>query len=335
MSENISTNLDIKRINKSLEEGDRGFLLSFPKPPEGSVAKRDLYSFNFDIPNKGRLPQEPEARVIFTPHNRKIVNGIEQDDLEKASFFGSSLENNINLGISIKSIHKAETKTLVRLQIRDIYNTLLYTDYILVICSPVETIRLSAQLLPRFTSNIDSIGPNGGRVLRINTTEGDAIDLIGQLFTRMRVVGPGIPSDQIITISSFIDDNRTDIELLPFFETDIDNENLRPFRGIYSFTNVFSCSSEEDLKEIAFNDRFIILEKENNWSYYFRQNLIAQFVPYSGLFADPNWENISVLLDIKNFEALIKENSSSRIPLSVFIDAAGRVINDSVCLNSI
>jgi hypothetical protein len=324
MSENTITNLDIKRVNKSLEEGDKGFLLSFPKPPPGSVVPKDLYSFNFDIPDKGRLPISPQSAVIFTPHI--------PSNQEKAFFLGSSLDSNINIGISIKSIHKAETKTLVRLQIKDIFNKILYTDYILVICSPLETVRLSAQLLPRFTNSIDSIGPNGGRVLRINTIENGGINLLSQLFTRMRVTGPGIPSDQIISIASFIDDNRTDIEILPFFETDRDVDNNFIYRGVYSFTNVFSCPSEEDLKEISFNNQFLILEQSNNWSYYFRQNLIAQFVPNTGV---SDWENISILLNTKNFEALIKENTASRIPSSVFIDAAGRVINDSICLNSI
>lgn len=322
MSDVPSINQDIKKTNVSLEEGDKGFLLSFPAPPPGSVKPRDLYSFNFDSPVGGRLPQNPRTDIVFTPS--KLNNK------EEASFLNSSVNTNINIGLAIKSKHRAETQTLIRLQIKDIYNEVLYTDYILVISSPIKVVKLNAELIA--TIVMGSIGPNGGRILQINTTDSSQ-NLVSSLFTRMRVTGPGIPQEQTVTIGSFVNEDRLRIELLPFFETDRDTDINNFYTGTYSFANIFSCPSQEDLLSIQLNASFIILNKDNNWSYFFRQKPVIQFIPNKDLLND--WENISILLNVKNFEALVSEGQASQLPVVSFIRAVGRVNNDSVCINSV
>lgn len=315
----MSGNQDIKKINKSLEEADKGFLLSFP-PPSGIIKKQDLYKYDFDVAY--RLPLNPLATVAFTPSS--------PGDTAKASYLSSSINASINVGVSIKSIHKSETQSLIRLNIKDIYNNILYTDYILVICSPQQRISLRGEILPRIGGNRESIGPNGGRVLRIDTINNTS-DAISQLLRRMRVEGPGIPVDQTVTISTFIEDSRSDIELLPYFE--IANEFNSNFsaRGSYVFTITTSCTSEEDLREIAFNNQFVILDKTNNWSFSFRDRKVLQFIRNTGI----TDEDISVLLDIKNFDALLGNNSPSSIPIASYLYGGGRVVGDSICLKSI
>lgn len=311
------SNQSIKTINKNLEEADKGFLLSFSPPPSGSVKPQDLYKYDFDIAY--RLPLNPLSTVSFTP---SLPN-----DKSKASYLSSSINASINIGMSVKSIHKAETQTLVRLQIKDIYNKVLYTDYTLVVASPQQRIQLKGEILPR--NNNTSLGPNGGRILRINTTD-TTTDTLSRLLRRMRVEGPGIPTAQTIAINSFIENSPTDIELLPYFE--IPNEsNTNVSRGTYIFTIVSSCLSETDLREIAFNNQFVILDNNNNWSFSFKDRTVVQFIPHSGI----NNEDISILLNIKNFEALLGDDSSSSIPAVSYIYGAGRVNNDSICLNSV
>jgi hypothetical protein len=100
-------------------------------------------------------------------------------------------------------------------------------------------------------------------------------------------------------------------------------------RGLYTFTQISSCPSPEDLKEIQFNNRFLVLDKNNNWSYFFREKLVAQFVPKTNI---SNYEEIAILLEIKNFDALIRENSFSNIPNVSLVLAGGRVIGDSFCI---
>lgn len=305
---------DIKKVNVSLEEADKGFLLTFPPPPSGSVAIKDRYLYEFDTTFK--LPLNPLSTVIFTPDN--------DNNPSRESYLKSSVEDSAQIGIAIKSIHKAETQTLVRLRIKDIYNNVLYTDYILVICSPQNRFVLRGSILPR---TVDGIGKNGGRILKIDT-DNDSIDTASQVLTRMVVTGPGIPNNITVSVASFQDDNRSDIELLPFFEIFGNNINDR-ISGLYTFTQVVGCASPEDLKEIQFNDRFLILDNSNNWSYNFRDKLVAQFIPNTGI---NDYQNMAILLNIKNFDALIKENSSSNIPGITNIWAGGRVIGDSLCI---
>lgn len=309
------SNQDIKKINLSLEEADKGFLLTFPPPPSGSVPIKDRYLYEFDY--VFRLPINPKSTVIFTPDN--------DNNPDKESYLKSSINDSAQIGLAIKSIHKAETQTLIRLQIKDIYNNVLYTDYILVICSPKSQFTLNGSIVSRQTT--DGIGANGGRILRIGAGD-ENINVASQILTRMVVTGPGIPTDITVSVASFNDGNRSDIELLPFFELSNNNTNDTA-SGLYTFTKVVGCPSPEDLKEIQFNNRFLILDQTNNWSYSFRNKLIAQFIPNTGI---TDYEDIAILLDIKNFDALIGENSFSSIPSLANIVAAGRVIGDTICI---
>lgn len=311
---------DIKKITKSLEEADNGFLLSFPPPPSGTIKPSDIYKYDFDVAY--RLPLNPLSEVTFTPS----LPG----NTAKASYISSSVDSNINIGVSIKSIHKAETQTLLRLQIKDAYNNILYTDYLLIVCSPQQNFQLRGEILSRFSGSAESFGPNGGRILRINTDDTTG-DVLSQLLTRMQVKGPGIPDDQIITIGSFIENNRSDIELLPFFQIDNEFNNNNSVRGQYSFSIVTSCSSEEDLKEIAFSQRFIILDKNNNWSFVYKDRPVIKLIRDTNNTDD----NFALLFEIKNFDNFIGPNRAISIPSIGYLYGAGRVINDTICLDSI
>lgn len=314
------TSQDIKKINKSLEEADNGFLLSFPPPPSGSVPPQDLYKYDFDV--SYRLPLNPLSTVSFTPSL--------PDNPTKASYLSSSINASINIGVAIKSIHKAETQTLIRLRIKNIYNTTLYTDYILVVASPQQRTQIRGEILSRAGNTSESIGLSGGRILRISTSETTS-DTLSQLLRRMRVQGPGIPEDLTVTINSFVDDNRSDIELLPYFDIPGETTGTSRARGTYTFTITSSCLSEEELTQIQFNNQFIVLEASNNWSFSFQDRTVVQFIPNSGI--EPN--DISLLLNIKNFEALLGTDSASSIPSAGFLFGKGRVFDDSVCINSL
>jgi hypothetical protein len=306
---------DIKKINVSLEEGDKGFLLTFPPPPETSVPILDRYIVSFDV--AARLPLHPPAEIIFTPDSN---NNPAQE-----SYLKSSVKDSIQIGISIKSIHKAETQSLIRLNIKDIYNNILYTDYILVICSPNKVVKLNGSIL----SSLEKRGPNNGRILRIRADE--SVDAVSLLLTRMSVTGPGIPADKQISIYGFIDSNRAEMELFPFDFVLSSNLSYDSAAGQYTFTQIVSCPTPADLAEIEFNNRFLVLDKDNNWTFSFRDRVIAQFIKYSGI----NDDNISILLNIKNFDALVGENSPVPIPGLVDIYGANRVVNDSICLSTI
>lgn len=314
-----SSQQDIKKVNKSLEEIDKGILISFPPPPSGSVPPQDIYKYDFDVAY--RLPLNPLSSVVFTPSL--------PSDPEKASYLSSSINANINIGISIKSIHKAETQTLIRLRIKTIYNTTLYTDYILVVASPKKELQIKGSILSRAGNSSESIGLNGGRILRLDSTTSS--DTASQLFRGMRVTGPGIPENLTVSIRSFVADNRSDIELLPYFDVVGETSGNSRAQGTYVFTLVSSCLSAEDLEEIKFNNQFIVLDSTNNWSFSFQDRSVVKFIPYSGI--SPN--DISILLNIKNFDALLGPNSASSIPSLSSLYGKGRVFNDTICIKSL
>jgi hypothetical protein len=310
---------DIRKINKSLEEADKGMLISFSPPPSGSVPPQDIYKYDFDVAY--RLPLNPLSKVVFTP---SLPNNP-----EKASYLSSSINANINIGISIKSIHKAETQTLIRLRVKTIYNTTLYTDYILVVASPQKELQIKGSILSRVGNSSESIGINGGRILRLDSTTSP--DTASQLFRGMIVSGPGIPENSTVTIRSFGVDNRSDIELLPYFDVPGETSGSSRAQGTYTFTLVSSCLSAEDLEQIKFNNQFIVLDSTNNWSFSFQDRSVVKFVPHSGL----NANDVSILLNIKNFDALLGPNSASSIPSISYLYGKGRVFNDTICIKSL
>lgn len=310
---------DIKKVNRSLEEADKGILISFPPPPSGSVPPQDIYKYDFDVAY--RLPLNPLSSVTFTPSTL--------NNKDKASYLSSSINANINIGVAIKSIHKAETQTLIRLRIKTIYNTTLYTDYILVVASPNKELQIKGSILSRAGNSSESIGLNGGRILRLDPTTSS--DTASQLFRGMRVIGPGIPENLTVSIRSFVADNRSDIEILPYFDIPGETSGNPRAQGTYTFTLVSSCLSAEDLEQIKFNNQFIVLDSTNNWSFSFQDRPIVMFIPYSGI--SPN--DISILLNIKNFDALLGPNSASSIPSLSLLYGKGRAFNDTICIKSL
>lgn len=323
----LVSNNDIKKITVPLNQADKGFLLSFPPAASGSIPIKDQYRFEFDVVYK--LPTTPPADVIFTPHSL--------NNTEKASYLKTSILDNANIGIQIKSIHKAQTQTLVRLQIKDIYNNLLYIDYILIICVPTRTVVLRGSIIPQYIGtppriNPDGFGPNGGRVFRLSS-ETLNLDARTQLNRLMRIKGPGIKDEDDVYVNGFSEINRTDVELFPIgFYMLTDGTGM----GTYTFTKDTKCPSAVDLQEIQFTNSYLILNKNNNWSYYYKNKLVAKFIrtqlENDSTLTELANDETAILLNLKNFEALISENSPATIPSVVNIYGFGRVSNDSICL---
>jgi hypothetical protein len=95
----------INTINHSLEEGEAGLLLRF-NVDLAQLKKRDQYIVQFDSPVS--LPYDPPISLSYTPDppSYSIINS------------GGIIPQ---IFVKIKSLHRAETKTLLRLTIKDIY----------------------------------------------------------------------------------------------------------------------------------------------------------------------------------------------------------------------
>jgi hypothetical protein len=291
----------INTINRSLEEGEAGLLLRF-NVDLAQLKKRDQYIIQFDSPVS--LPYDPPATLSFTPDppSYSIINS------------GGIVPQ---VFVKIKSLHRAETKTLLRLTIKDIYNTILYIDYLLIVCSPQSTLKFDASLLPSNTSG--NIGDNGGSKIRLAQPNTIRLDV------GMSVSGPGL-SETVSYIIKTIETNDT-IELDKLVPT-FDN---RTISGTFTFTRITGCVDPSSLALKSSQPVYTILDFSNNWTYEVGNRIIAQFIVEN---KDDNLDTI-VLLPIKNASLLNNSDNSAAIPNVSIVKGVGRVMNDSECLSGL
>lgn len=291
-------------INYSLEEGDKGFLLSL-NIDTTQLKRRDEYLVIFDSPVS--LPKNPPTSVVFQPSSGSYT------------VFGSNTFVP-KIFMQIKSSHRSETKTLIRLTIKDIYNTILYVDYVMIVCSPQSTFKIDGALL---TNDIGSnIGPNGGSQIRLAKPESP------RLVRGMTVTGPGLSNDTIYTVRSI---NGPDlVELDSVINTGIN------YSGTYTFTLSTSCVDPLSLdSSITVQPLYTILDFNNNWTYKAGDRLVAQFIPGTGLGDKINNLDTIVLLPIKNTALLNTDDTPASLPSISVIKAAGRVNNDTDCISEL
>lgn len=295
----------INTVNYSLEEGEAGILLRFTVN-KTQLKKRDLYIIEFDSPVS--LPYDPPVTLAFTPDppSYSIIN---YDNINPQIF------------VKIKSLHRAETKTLLRLTIKDIYNTILYTDYILVVCSPQSTIKFEGSLLPVSINNNanNNLGDNGGSLIKLDQSNAIGLDI------GMSVTGPGLAANTIYTIVAIVNNDTVELNrAVPTFDN-------RAISGTFVFTRVTGCVDPSSLALRSTQPVYTILDFSNNWTYKVGNRIIAQFIVEN----KNNYLDTIVLLPIKNAALLNTSDNSATIPSISVIKGGGRVMGDSACLSSL
>lgn len=294
----------IRTITYSLEEGEKGFVLPFTLP-SGGIAPKDQYVLTFDAPVS--LPTDPPTTVSFEPSNGSYVI-FGRQNLAPKTF------------VKIKSLHRAETKTLIRLTIKDVLNTILYRDYTMIICVPQSVTELSATLLPNTSTN--NLGPKGGSIVRLNTiTNGNLSGNTAQLDIGMIVKGPGIPTNDIYYITTII--NATDVELNKSITIPTNISST----GTFEFIRQTGCVDPNTLLKRSVISTYTVLDQSNNWTYIANNKLITRFVPFD---IDQK-SDIVILLPIKNSSLLLASDDPMPIPDVSIIKLGGRVMRDSIC----
>jgi hypothetical protein len=288
--------------NFSLTDGESGILLIFPPVP-ASLPNKDIYIIDFKVASV--LPTLSPPTVTFIPNN-PIYSIVKNKNFSPT------------VNVKIKASHNFETQSLIQAIVRDQYNTIIYNDYLLVICSPVSEFSFKG----RFVSNTsaDGIGPNGGSVLRM-----DDANASNSLTLGMSVKGPGIPEDKNLVIRSFIIGRSSDIELsepASFIPNQISS--------IYKFSRTLTCANSEQLNNKSVQTTYIRLNKDNNWSQLYDEQTVIKFVRNNTLD-----DSIEIYLPIKNLSVLISKDSSAPIPSVSEVYGLGRVINSSQCLVNI
>jgi hypothetical protein len=291
----------INTINNSLEEGEAGLLLRFNVDPK-QLKKRDQYIVQFDSPVS--LPYDPPVTLSFTPDppSYSIIN---------------SKEIIPQIFVKIKSLHRAETKTLLRMTVKDVYNTILYVDYLLIVCSPQSTLKFDASLLPSNTAA--NVGDNGGSKIRLTQPNTIRLDV------GMSVSGPGLAETTSYSIRAIETSDTIELDkLVPTFDN-------RTISGTFLFTRITGCVDPGLLSLRSSQPVYTILDFSNNWTYEVGNRIIAQFIVEN---KEHNLDTL-VLLPIKNASLLNNPDNSSAIPSVSIIKGGGRVMGDTQCLSGL
>lgn len=297
----------ITTVNFSLSEAENGVLLRFPAP--ANLKSDSQYILYFDAPVS--LPETPANIVSFQPNNGSY-------------YISGSNNGQLTTIVSIKSLHKAQTKTLIRLIIKDVNNNTIDTNYILVICSPSSVSSFSGKILAAYTGNF---GPNGGRLLQITgNNQATSTVSVGDI-----VQGPGIPDTLTVSIRSILSSSTLELNTRPAPTTLPSNSTPfeiggQEFSGTYSIIREIGCIDPASTNSFQLQSEYTVLDKNNNWSYKVRDQILAQFI----LDDKENNSDCIVLLPIKNTSLLADKNEPHPIPAISVVKIAGRAALGSI-----
>lgn len=289
----------INTLSLSLDDAEKGILVSFPTPTNLKV--KNQYILYFDSP-------------VILPDNAGTVVEFEPGGGSYSMVGSSSLTPKVL--VKIKSLYRLQTKTLIRLVIKDTNNNVIYTDYIMLVCSPESTTTITAKLLVAAAGNT---GPNGGSIVQITqSNQSTSTITIGD-----RVQGPGIPSAETVYVKSIV--NNLSFELTKIISIVSDQS------GNFTLTRKIGCVNPSSIVNNITNTLYTILDITNNWTYKIRNQIIAQFICEDAL----NNQDLIIFLPVKNVALLAQEDSAPPIPSISYLKAGGRVINDSIPISDI
>jgi hypothetical protein len=286
----------INTFNTNINNLENGIVLTFPSP--SSLSLHQEYICYFDTTNI--IPDNVLIDVTFTPSSYAI---------------SGSNKSPITTIVKGKLSHKIYTKILIRLQIKDIANVIVYTDYILVNCSPVNTsFPINGKIL---VENPANYGPNGGRLFVMSeanqlapslVTEGDAL------------ANPLIPDTLRVKIGKNIDPFTFELNVAPtagLIESSINNPKLSGYEYSGSFTITKSECVGINLHEYP---KYTILDQSNNWTYSINDKILAQFIPNN----IQNSYDAVIMLPLKDFSTL-NDNQPQSMPLIASVVVGGTV----------
>ena len=274
----------------------------FPSPT--NIKSQTEYVLYFDTPIS--LPKNPPTSISFEPASGSY-------SIQGSTGFVPKIF------IKIKALHKIQTKTLLRLVIKDTKNNILYSDYLLIICSPETKVDVAGSLIP--PGNSDAIGPNGGSVIRITDSTGSSSSIV----VGSSVTGPGIPNTETFFVKSLISNTLIELNKLINFPTN------QAYSGTFSFVSSVGCVDPTNLIYNNASSTYMALDYNNNWTYKVRNQVIVKFIPEN---PQTNKDTV-ILLPVKNTALLGLADSPQPIPASCLIKGGGRLISDTIPISDV
>lgn len=209
----------------------------------------------------------------------------------------------------ITSSHQGESQSLIKLNIKDTANNILYTDYYNVVCSPSEVIVRRGNYRGLTSSTVtESRGPNGGILIDIDTRDLKP-GMIVKDIAEPEVLAGGA------TILEIRDKNTIELALKSFpqspgFGSAAANRN-------FEFTYSLQCF----LPTQEASERYVMLDKSNNWTYKYNDKIVAKFNrTFEG-------DDISIKLPLENPQKLPSKVEAASISRVAMVN-----LNDSLAL---
>tara|TARA_Y100000385_G_scaffold227740_1_gene238766 strand:- start:10314 stop:11168 length:855 start_codon:yes stop_codon:yes gene_type:complete len=233
----------IPETNVSVQQGEDGVIINFGL--QQNLPARDTYIISFTPETKH--PAEPEYTIAINPATYSISN---TNNFEPITI------------VYINSVHDGETQSLIKMEVKDIYGSILSTKYYKIICNPTDNYSTSASFE---STGQNSVGPNGGSVLILEST--GSINVGSTLSAP-----PDIPVGT--TVTSIISSTR--VEVSPSLVTNT-------FSDIpVTFNLNVGCGSAESLRRRLLEDKFIYLDSSNNWEFKYQDKTLAKFINLHG-----------------------------------------------------
>lgn len=235
----------IPETNVTIKEGEDGVIINFGI--QENLPTRDTYIVSFTTETKH--PAQPEYTININPAVYSISNTNNFDPITI---------------IYINSVHDGETQSLIKMEIKDSFNSILSTQYYKVICLPTDSFSTDASFEP---TSQNSVGANGGSVITLGS---NANINIGSTVS----APPKIPANSVVR--SIIGNNK--VEITP---------SLQSISGGFSnipvtFNLNVGCGSAESLRRRLLEDNYIYLDSSNNWEYKYQDKTLAKFINLHG-----------------------------------------------------
>ena len=273
-----------------------GLLLNFPS----------VYSVipgSGDSAPSGAMPNIPAKDMYVLKFSSDIVLPSTQTSITISPESYTVSNNKIftpQTSVKINSTHNGDTQSLIKLDISDIYNNLLYTDYIKIICSPQKVFKKLATINTQNRS-----GPNGGVIMSVESTE-------------LRV---GMNVKDIVNNS--LDEGTKILSILSSNSIEISpqSKNITQVTATYyEFIQSNGCALPSSDDQTS----FVYLNQNNNWTYKTNDQLIAKFVQYSP------YDVISITLSSNNKSRLPDRSQKQNIPAVATIRTSGNTPDKNI-----
>lgn len=290
----------IETVSHSNEECEKGVSIDFGIFENLPPAEE----YFIKVSTESQAPTTPPYTVSIDPAQYTLSS--------KSGFSPSTI-------VAVDSVHEGETNTLLKIQIFDRYDQLLKTRYLKLKC--IASTTYSTTFSYNRSSNISSVGPNGGSLIKLKNME---LINIGSTVTGSDYFEDGA---QVVSILE-----GDFIEILP--EINVINPNtgssVIDLRDKPITINVRTgCDSAESLIRRASLDNYIYLNKTNNWTYSYQNKTLLKFVNLT------NNDDIIIRVPSQNQSLLPTDTDPTNRPSASSMYLGGRIYRLGPCVEDV